>query len=107
MLGELIAWLEQQDGSLVVPYGFGKPMSYRGYYHDLAFEPAENVTFASMLENAKSAIGATFCGYKGGEYKMGEYTDCWIAEYGRSHGDKIGPTIMKLWESVACDPEKD
>ena len=25
MLGELIEWLGQQDGTKVVPYGFGKP----------------------------------------------------------------------------------
>lgn len=102
MLGELIEWLEQQDGAKVVPHGFGNPNSYRGYYDDVAFEPAENVTFASMLENAKAALGATFQGYKGGEYTMHEYTDCWIAEYGTSGGDKIGPTIKALWLATAA-----
>ena len=97
MLGELIKWLEQQDGEKVVPHGFGKPGSYRGYYEDVAFEPAQNVSFASMLEHAKSALGATFQGYKGGDFTMNEYTDCWIAEYGTSQGDKIGPTIKALW----------
>lgn len=102
MLGELIEWLEHQDGAKVVPHGFGEPCSYRGYYEDVAFAPAENVTFASMLANAKSALGATFQGYKGGEYTMNEYTDCWIAEYGTSHGDKIGPTIKALWLATAA-----
>lgn len=55
-----------------------------------------------MLENAKSALGATFYGYKGGEYTMHEYTYCWIAEYGTSKGDKIGPTIKALWLATAA-----
>ena len=102
MLGELIEWLGQQDGTKVVPYGFGKPRSYRGYYEDVAFEPAQNVTFAFMLENAKAALGSTFQGYKGGDYTMHEYTNCWIAEYGTSEGDKIGPTIKALWLATAA-----
>lgn len=54
-----------------------------------------------MLEHAKSALGATFTGYKGGEYTMNEYTDCWIAEYGEGDGDKIGPTLMKMWAATS------
>jgi len=101
MLKDLIDWLEQQDPELTVPYGFGEPNSYRGYYEDCAFTPRENVTFGEMLNHAKSALGKTFIGYKGGEYKMTEYTDCWIAEYGSTESDQIGPTMMKLWLSCA------
>lgn len=99
MLQDLIAFLESQPASKIVRFGFSEPMSYRGYYDELAFRPAENVTIGSMLENARSALGQTFEGYKGGSYKMDEYTDCWIAEYGESGGDKIGPTLMKYWAS--------
>ena len=99
MLQDLIEFLESQPADKVVRFGFGSPMSYRGYYEDLAFDPAENVTIGSMLAHAKSALGQTFQGYKGGDYTMHEYTDCWIAEYGRSGGDKIGPTLMKYWAS--------
>jgi hypothetical protein len=97
-LKELIEWLEKQNPDLVVPHGFGKPMSYRGYYEQLAFEPLENARLGDMLEHAKSALGNTFEGYKGGDYTMTETTDCWIAEYGTSGGDKIGSTILRLWE---------
>ena len=97
-LKELIEWLETQDPTKTVPYGFGQPMSYRGYYEQLAFEPVENANIGEMLEFAKSALGATFTGYKGGDFTMHDYTDCWIASYGTSAGDKIGPTILKLWE---------
>ena len=92
-LGELIAALEREDPSQVVPVGFKNPHSYRGYYHDLAFEPALNVTVGEMLEAARSALGQTFEGYKGGEFTMTESTDVWIACYG-SHGETIGPVLL-------------
>lgn len=100
-LKELIEWLEQQNSAAVVPHGFGEPMSYRGYYDELAFEPVEETTFGEMLRYAKSAHGAYFTGYKGGEYLMDDYTPCWIAHYGSGGGDKIGPTMCALWAAVA------
>ena len=42
-LAELIKLLgtaAREHPGLVMPIGFGKPASYRGYYTDLAFEPA-------------------------------------------------------------------
>jgi hypothetical protein len=92
-LEELIEALAAADQDYVAPLGFGKPMSYRGNYVDVAFEPEPNVTVASMLAYAKSALGATFTGYKGGEYKMDKYARCYIAEYGEC-GDEIGPVLI-------------
>ena len=97
MLGELICLLEDLPQNKVVKFGFGHPHSYRGYYEDLSFSPEMNVTIGSMLEHAKSALGQTFTGYKGGEFLMGEYTECWISCYGSSGGDRIGPTLVKYW----------
>lgn len=97
----LIKWLEEKSKQYpegVVPYGFDSPDSYRGYYQDLAFEPKENARISDMLEHARGAVGVTFTGYKGGEYEMNEETECWIAEYGSSEGDSIGPTLLKMWE---------
>ena len=93
-LQELIDALAAADQEHVAPIGFGKPMSYRGVYNCVAFTPETNVTVRYMLANARLALGATFTGYKGGEYTMHEYTDCYIAEYGRSGGDKIGPVLV-------------
>lgn len=81
-LGELIRYLELLPPDQPVDVGFGRPHSYRGYYEDLAFEPVANTTIGNMLAAARSALGATFEGYKGGDYVMGERTDCWLAEYG-------------------------
>lgn len=93
-LQELIDALSAADQTHVAPLGFGEPMSYRGYYEELAFEPARNVTVASMLAHAKSALGATFTGYKGGEFTMHAHTDCYIAKYREVGGDKIGPVLV-------------
>ncbi|MFC9490722.1 hypothetical protein ACFTZM_32240, partial [Streptomyces hydrogenans] len=63
-LGELITALEAADPDLVLPDGFTHPHSYRGYYHELAFEPAHNATVGEMLADARSALGTTYTGWK-------------------------------------------
>lgn len=94
MLGELISALEAADQRLVLPDGFNNPHSWRGIYADLAFQPAKNVTVAAMLADARSALDATFEGYKGGDNVMGEYTDCWLDFYGSSNGESLGPRLL-------------
>lgn len=96
-LNTLIEELEKLPSNGEVPFGFGKPDSYRGYYCELAFEPLENAIIGDMLDHARDALGKTFTGYKGGEYEMGEFTKCYIAEYGCSAGDKIGMTLINMW----------
>jgi hypothetical protein len=96
VLGELIEFLKQYDPEKVVPLGFHKPHSYRGYYDHLAFEPAENITVGAMLAAAESAVGTTYPGYKGGEYEMGLYTDVWLSRYGYNDDEKIGWVLMKF-----------
>lgn len=93
-LGQLIEALEAADQDHVCPMGFARPHSYRGFYEDLAFEPEPNMRVADMLACAKSALGETFQGWKGGDYKMHEYTTCWLAERGESNGDGIGPVLL-------------
>lgn len=94
-LGELIRALEAEDGAKVLPDGFTNPHSWRGDYMELAFEPATNVTVGAMLADARRALGATFTGWKGGEYTMGEYTDCWLCEQGTSvDAETIGRRLL-------------
>jgi hypothetical protein len=95
-LGDLIARLEQEDPTRILPIGFAEPHSYRGYYHQLAFEPRRDIAIGDVLAAARSALGARFVGYKGGEYTMTEHTDCWIAEYGSDSDNKIGPLLLEL-----------
>lgn len=110
-LGELIAALEAADPRLILPDGFHNPHSYRGYYEQLAFEPAQNVTVGAMLADARSALGAVYEGYKGGSYRMVDYTDCWIAEYGSTgDGDMLSPMLVRLMLATGrlpADPEPE
>lgn len=93
-LGKLIDQLKKYNPSTKVKLGFGNPHSYRGYYEDLAFEPVENTTIGEMLEHAKSALGETFEGYKGGTYLMDKWTDVWLAQDGYC-GEGIGPILLQ------------
>lgn len=104
-LGELIAVLEAADSDMIVPVGFTRPHSYRGYYEDLAFEPTANSTVAAMLAAAREALGTTYQGYKGGDYKMHDYTDVWLAYYG-CVGEGIGPLLLSYMLGNPLVPER-
>lgn len=95
---DLITKLKEIDPEKTVKYGFGSPDSYRGYYEDLAFEPLDNAKIGDMLNHAMSALDATFTGYKGGDFTMHEFTDCWISEYGRCSGNKISDQLINYWK---------
>lgn len=95
-LGALIARLEREDPARILPIGFAEPHSYRGDYYDVAFEPRRNIAIGDMLTAARSALGATFEGYKGGDFTMSEHADCWIANYGDSSDNQIGPLLLEL-----------
>lgn len=57
------------------------PGSYRGYYSDLYFERGEGTRPASeLLALARSCMGETFQGYKGGDFTMSRNTPLWIAD---------------------------
>lgn len=104
-LAEIITALEAEDPRKVLPQGFNSPHSYRGYYDELAFEPARNVTVADMLKDARSALGNTYQGYKGGDYVMSDDTDCWLAHYGTAAGESIGPLLLRLMLAAGTVPD--
>lgn len=83
-LGELIERLKAEPADKVVEHGFYDPHSYRGYYECLAFVRKERVSVKDMLAAATSAVGETYPGYKGGDFKMGQYTTVYISEYGET-----------------------
>lgn len=92
-LKELIEYLKQKHPDIIVPMGFHNPHSYRGYYDDLAFEPMENVTVETMLKIAQTALNTTYQGYKGGDFKMHEYVDVYLANYGEC-GEELGTILL-------------
>lgn len=99
-LKDLIAWLEAQDPELIVKDGFSNPHSDRGSYDELAFHPEAEARIGDMLKHARSAVGATFTGWKGGEFKMDLWTPVYIGEYGDC-GDAITPITFKCWALTA------
>ena len=92
-LDVLIKKLEEVDPEIVLRNGFHNPHSWRGDYYELAFEPKHNVKVKHMLKDARSAIGATYTGWKGGEYTMDEYSNVYLAEEG-CMGEELGPLLF-------------
>lgn len=87
-LGEFIAALEALPAHLLLDWGIEHPHSYRGYYNDLAFEKVGPQTVAEALTVARSALGQTYQGWKGGGYTMTEWVDVYCATEG-SVGSEI------------------
>lgn len=81
-LRDVLEKLSKLKKEKVFKKGFGKPMSYRGYYDELAFEPKENVSVGEMIAHCNDALERPFYGYKGGMFEMDMDTPCWLAEYG-------------------------
>jgi len=94
-LSEYIELLQKQDPAKEVKNGLGNPHSWRGSYDELAFEPVGKTTFGLMLDAAKSALNETYCGYKGGEFKMTGDTEVNI-EFSGSWSD--GVTLESMVE---------
>lgn len=92
-LNVLIAALEAAPQDAVVKLGFDFPHSYRGSYDCLAFMPKKNAKVSEMLKIAKSCIDKTFQGYKGGDYRMHEYSDVYLAYYGEC-GDPLSGLLI-------------
>lgn len=103
-LGGLIAALEAMPADAVVA-NIGSPMSYRGYYSDLAFSRGEGTRpAADLLVEANGCMGRVFQGYKGGDYQMGEATPLWIAEYGDC-GDRL--MAIRAGGEIETSPEPE
>ena len=96
-IGELILKLESVDtlekavffdDTDIRPTDVG---SWRGSYREFALRYSDEDEFdgftgEKLLETLEDAIGSSFTGYKGGEFKMGKVTPVWVANYGDSSG---------------------
>ena len=90
-LGTLIKMLELYDSNAPVEFDFGyiQPTtldSWRGVYAELALgyecSPSSRATVGSLLDECRQAVGATFFGWKRGDYTMGEHTKVWVDNRG-------------------------
>ena len=93
ILKDVIERLKNEPQDNVIKNGWGHAMSYRGYYEELAFSPANNVTIGSMLKEAEKALNNTYEGYKGGDFTMDEYTNVHIAKYGQT-GHELSEMLL-------------
>lgn len=93
LLGELILKLEaveKKDLRVCFDFENAHPThlgSWRGSYCELAirFEfEGSCLTVVDFLKKLHEAVGATYEGYKGGEFTMGKNTPVWVANYGNS-----------------------
>lgn len=101
-LGKLIAALEAMPADENIA-GLGNPHSYRGYYSDLAFAPAEGTVKAGeLLQSCKAVMGREFSGYKGGDFLMGENTPVWVAHYG-----SCGLRLMAINSDGSLETEEE
>jgi len=100
-LGELIEALESAPQDLWIVDGFGEADSYRGDYAELRFEPKSPALVSDMLADARKAVGATYTGYKGGEYTMGLGTPVNIAGYGECMDESLYVTRDRLVAMLA------
>lgn len=65
--------------------------SYRGYYDHLAlgYKDDHRIRAGELLELAQACVGATYTGWKGGEYRMTRDTPVWVANPGDTHGTGV------------------
>ena len=107
-LKEVIRRLEKEEPDRKVAYGFGNPHSYRGYYDQLCFEPVLDTTVGDMLEAARSSVGKTFTGWKGGDYTMNPYTECYLNRQGHcmiDGEDALTKDVLKMMLSTIDVPD--
>ena len=108
-LGELILKLEAiTDRNLLVCFDFcnASPtslMSWRGIYAELCLgftmDPTQ-ITIGQLLVKLKGAIGATYMGYKGGDYVMERTTPMWVANYGGSGSTAIVNVLTDGYQAI-------
>lgn len=106
VLGDLIKKLECCDLEARVQFDFcrhtpGAFHSYRGFYEDLALTPDQSeITVSDFLKACKHAVGGTFTGWKGGEFRMGEDTRVWVASSGDATNTGIVAVKPLSWGAV-------
>ena len=95
-LGEIIDWLERlpPEDEVVFEFCRASPSgidSSRGDYAELAlgYSFEQVATVLDVLKWCKGAVGATFSGYKGGDYMMTRDTQVWVDKWGAWTGTAI------------------
>jgi hypothetical protein len=110
-LGKLIRLLELEpaDNEVRFDFCYNEPTtlaSYRGFYDQLALGyrqmtfDKESPQVRTLLDELRQAIGKTYQGYKGGDFKMDENTKVWVANYGDSGSTAIVGLANCNWMTI-------
>lgn len=107
-LGELISTLKRKRPETPVYLDFvhfvpdATVHSYRGYYEDLAigYKKGGDCSVSDLLAALEKANGATFHGWKGGEYDMDDDTPVWVANDSESGGTAIMDVVDDKWRII-------
>ena len=83
-LADIVA--QWTDDAYVFSIAFDEAHSYRGYYDEVAFEPATGVSVGKIKQQIERAFNETFTGYKGGEFQYSADTPVHLAYYGSAEG---------------------
>lgn len=87
-LGEVKAAFDAlENNDFVFTDGFNKAHCYRGYYNEVAFEPAKFVSLAEIKTSLNAAMFETFVAWKGGEYEYDESTQVNLSLIGVCNND--------------------
>ena len=95
ILLSLISLLEAQPQDNIINFDFCRAVpskidSSRGSYNELALGfDFQHRNVSDVLKMCKDAVGETYYGYKGGEYKMDKTTPVWVDNYGEWTSTKI------------------
>lgn len=100
-LEQLRVFLDQFPDDRKCSLGFQNPHSYRGYYDEVAFEYAINVTVGDMKKSVSRAFSETFQGWKGGDYEYGGNTPVHFATVGSVQYDDV-ETRLVVMQMLLC-----
>jgi hypothetical protein len=122
-LGQLIEEIEKcglkreyNGEDKVVHYDFGTAIptvvdSWRGSYAELALgycltgydndrEHLKEISAKDLLQNLKDAVGKTFTGWKGGDFRMSKETPVWVANPGNGGDTAIVGVLDNGWRLI-------
>lgn len=107
-LGELIEMLEDaarfHGDDWIMAIGLGEPHSNRGYYETLAFVAERDVKVTESLARAKSAVGKTYHGWKGGEFTMDVDTEVYLTVAQSRSGSPITESCLEMLLTLSEKP---
>lgn len=110
-LGALKDIFLQEDPALVLPKGLGAPISYRGFYDQVAFLPIAQAPVQLCLNHIEEALQREFQGYKGGNYRYKSWTPVWFVEHASDYGGECAllDTQVRAWiqEAKGALPSED